>query len=480
MSDRPELIEFSADDTYTIYDTWIGDIIPNEDSVLASLGGDLEEYSKLLRDHEVQSCYQQRRDAVIACDWTVTPGAKDKKSQMAAESLNEYLNGISWDRKTRMMLSGVFHGYAVAECMWAKDGSNIALDQILVRKQRRFGFGKDMRELRLYDVNRIKSEAMPERKFWVASFGADDDDSPYGRGLGHYLWWPVFLKRNGAKYWAIYLDKFGSPSVKAKYPNNATEKQKRVALQAAKALRQNSASAFPEGFDLELLSATGSGTGSYLSFMSYWDIAIAKIILSQTGTTNAGAYVGTANVHKSVRLDVVRSDADLLCESFNTGPACWLTEWNYPGATPPKVSRIVEDSERVGMQIDRDTKIYAMGFELTEEACTEKYGSGWVKRKENPAPASFAEQPVQRDPAEEDDVELISGQLDQLTVDGMDDVINQVRGLLDQAEQQGEGLDYVAEQLLQLYPGMDMSGISELVGQAMSVAYLQGADDVKT
>ncbi len=479
MNDKPELIEYSADDTYSIYDTWINDIIPNDDLVLSSLGGDLIEYEKLLRDHEVQSCYQQRRDAVIACEWIVEAGGKGKKDIMAAEMLNEYLEALSWDRKTRMMLSGVFHGYSVSECMWVKDGIHIGLDDIFVRKQRRFGFGKDMRELRLRETLGVRSTPMPERKFWVSTFGADDDDSPYGRGLGHYLWWPVFLKRNGAKFWAIYLDKFGSPSVKATYPNNATEEQKRIALQAAKALRQQSATAFPEGFDLAFVEATGSGTGSYMSFMSYWDTAIIKIVLSQTGTSNAGAYVGTANVHKSVRLDVVRSDADLLYESFNRGPAKWLTEWNYPGAVVPKVKRIVEDSERVEMQIDRDSKIYNMGFELSEDACREKYGEGWSKRENNPAPASFAEQSMQRDPAHLDDVELIAGQLDQLAASEMDALINQVRDLMDDAELKGEGLDYVAEHLLQLYPGMDMSGIGELLGQAMSLANLQGAADAQ-
>jgi hypothetical protein len=53
---------------------------------------------------------------------------------------------------------------------------------------------------------------MPERKFWTFSAGAATDDEPYGLGLGHFLYWPVFFKRNDIKFWLIFLEKFAAPN----------------------------------------------------------------------------------------------------------------------------------------------------------------------------------------------------------------------------------------------------------------------------
>lgn len=37
-------------------------------------------------------------------------------------------------------------------------------------------------------------------------------------GLAHYLYWPTFFKRNGIKFWLIFLEKFGMPTAAAKLP----------------------------------------------------------------------------------------------------------------------------------------------------------------------------------------------------------------------------------------------------------------------
>ena len=287
-----------------------GEIVSNPDTVLVSLGGELKNYAKLLRDDQVHSLLEQRQDALIAAEWEVVPGGEDSRDREAADFLRGQLMALNWDAITRRMHKGVLYGYSVAECIWGMDGNKITLDAVKIRKPWRFGFGKDG-ELKL----RVNAQTflMPERKFWIAVWGADDDDSPYGQGLGHALWWPVYLKRNGAKFWAAYLDKFGSPSVKSKYPAGATEKEKATALEAAKAFRNESAVAVPEGFDVELIEAAKNSGGSYEEFLKYWDGAIAKIILSQTGTTQQGQYSGTAEVLNDVKSELLSQAEESRC-----------------------------------------------------------------------------------------------------------------------------------------------------------------------
>ena len=342
---------------------------------------ELKNYAKLLRDDQVHSLLEQRQDALIAASGRLCRAVRTAETE------------------SRRLFAWAAHG-AELGCDHPPDAQGRPL-QLLRRRmhlghgreqnhpRRRkgkenrgdSGFGKDG-ELKL----RVNAQTllMPERKFWIAVWGADDDDSPYGQGLGHALWWPVYLKRNGAKFWAAYLDKFGSPSVKSKYPAGATEKEKATALEAAKAFRNESAVAVPEGFDVELIEAAKNSGGSYEEFLKYWDGAIAKIILSQTGTTQQGQYSGTAEVLNDVKSELVKADADLLCESFNDTVATWLTEWNFPGAKTPQVWRKVPNTRREEAQRAADKGAYEIGLELTDDAISRRYGEDWKRRAAAP------------------------------------------------------------------------------------------------
>lgn len=446
-----------------------GEIVSNPDTVLVSLGGELKNYAKLLRDDQVHSLLEQRQDALIAAEWEVVPGGEDSRDREAADFLRGQLMALNWDAITRRMHKGVLYGYSVAECIWGMDGNRITLDAVKVRKPWRFGFGKDG-ELKL----RVNAQTflMPERKFWIAVWGADDDDSPYGQGIGHALWWPVYLKRNGAKFWAAYLDKFGSPSVKSKYPAGATEKEKATALEAAKAFRNESAVAVPEGFDVELIEAAKNSGGSYEEFLKYWDGAIAKIILSQTGTTQQGQYSGTAEVLNDVKSELIKADADLLCESFNDTVAAWLTEWNFPGAKAPQVWRKVPNTRREEAQRAADKGAYEIGLELTDEAINRRYGEDWKRRAA--APVSIpSDSPAFAEPGR-DEPDEITEQLESVTNAAGTGMINMIRAELDAAIRAGEDFAAFSDRIAGLYPVMDTAELAEALEGAVLAANLSG------
>ena len=437
--------------------------------MLVSLGGELKNYAKLLRDDQVHSLLEQRQDALIAAEWEVVPGGEDSRDREAADFLRGQLMALNWDAITRRMHKGVLYGYSVAECIWGMDGNKITLDAVKIRKPWRFGFGKDG-ELKL----RINAQTllMPERKFWIAVWGADDDDSPYGQGLGHALWWPVYLKRNGAKFWAAYLDKFGSPSVKSKYPAGATEKEKATALEAAKAFRNESAVAVPEGFDVELIEAAKNSGGSYEEFLKYWDGAIAKIILSQTGTTQQGQYSGTAEVLNDVKSELVKADADLLCESFNDTVATWLTEWNFPGAKTPQVWRKVPNTRREEAQRAADKGAYEIGLELTDDAINRRYGEDWKRRAAAPVSVP-SDSPAFAEPGR-DEPDEIAEQLESVTNAAGTGMITMIRAELDAAIRAGEDFAAFSDRIAQLYPVMDTAELAEALEGAVLAANLSG------
>lgn len=454
--------------------TFVGEILPSTDAVLLSLGGDIKEYQKLRRDDQVKALLQQRQDKLVEAEWEVVAGGEDQCDVDAADFLRQQLHNISFDGVSRKMHGGILYGYSIAECLYGFAEGRVTLRGIRVRAPWRFGFAKDgTLKLKVQSEYRV----MPPRKFWITTWDAEDDDSPYGCGLGHILWWPVYLKRNGARFWAAYLDRYGIPTTKTVYPDGGSEsdneKRKRTALEAAQALRSEGAIAMPQGFDVSLIESTSKGAGDFSAFLAYWDDAIAKIILSQTGTSRIGQYSGTASVHASVSYSVIKADADLLCESFNAGPAVWLTEWNFPGAKPPRVWRKVEDPERLKSESERDKSTHALGLQLTDAEIARRFGDAWERQNAGPAPVAAPQDPsfAEHTPGTS---ESLAAQLESLADAPATAMIDHIRTELDKAIASGESINSFAERLLTTGKLTGFDDMAALLTGAMLTANLAG------
>ena len=335
--------------------------------------GDYSIYQDILRDDQVKATLEQRRKAVIARDWKVIPGDDSRKAKKAASFIEDTLTAIGWDNVTDKMLYGVFYGFAVGECMWTQDGNYITLDEIKVRDRKRFVFDPDF-NLKLRTTKDPNGEVLPPKKFWTFNTGADHDDEPYGLGLAHWLYWPVWFKRNHTNFWLTFSEKFGSPTVIGKFPNNATEDEQKLFLDALQQVKNETALAISEGMAVELLQAGRSGNGDYEPFYKLMDAAISKVVLSQTMTTDDGASRAQADVHMEVQKDIVESDAWLVNESFNRQVVRWLCAWNFPGVAYPRVERVLDDAPDLYQLAQRDQTITQIGFKPTREYIEATYG----------------------------------------------------------------------------------------------------------
>jgi len=317
-------------------------ILPPQDEILLLKGGsDYRIYEEILRDAQVMSCVQRRR-------W--------------------------WDRVVARHLYGVFYGFSFAEMIYAVDEGKYVAD-CRVRNRRRFKFWDDLSPRLLTQQNSWSGEELPERKFWYFSAGADNDDDPYGRGLAHWLYWPVWLKRNGQHFWAIFLEKFGMPSMLGKYQPGTSEEEQARLLEAIQAIRGESGVIIPDGMILEFLEASRGGTADYQAFLDQMDKYISKVILGHGAAADStpGRLGGEDNA-EGIAFYLAKADADLICGSFNASVAQWLTDWNFPGAKYPQVWISMEDSEDINSRVNRDKTLADLGYPLTPDAVEEIYG----------------------------------------------------------------------------------------------------------
>lgn len=384
-------------------------LLPNTDALLMlKSGGDLRIYQEVMRDEQVKACFEQRVRAVVSRPWEVKPGGTKRIDKLAAVFIEEQCKAIKFDSITEKMLYGVFYGYAVGEAMYAVEGDKVVLDAnrggIRVRNRKRFGFAPDM-SLRLKTSANPMGEVLPEKKFWHFATGSDHDDEPYGLGLAHWLYWPVFFKRSGIKFWLTFLEKFGMPTTVGEYPAGTPKTDQDKLLEALHAIQTDSAIIIPQGMKASLLEATRGGTADYTALYDRMDAAIARATLGQTASTQGTpGKLGNDDLQSDVRDDIVKADADLVCMSFNATVVKWLVEWNFPGAALPQVWRKCENEEDENTSAERDEKICKMGFRPTLKYVQEKYGGEWVEvtpasvtQPQGGAAAEFAEAQPQDD-----------------------------------------------------------------------------------
>lgn len=460
-------------------------LLPHTDRVLAEAGG-WRGYDELLRDDQVGALFDSRRLAVISRPWRVEAGGDRRIDRQAADLLRATLDRIEWDRITDSMLYARFYGYAVAEILWVPADGGIGIEAIAVRDRTRFGFAPD-NSLRLRTSRNPNGEALPDRKFWVLAVGASHTDEPYGRGLAHRLYWTVYFKRQGARFWSIFLEKFGAPTTVGKFPATEDPANVQRLLDAALAVQTDAAVAIPENMTLDLLEAARGGSASYPEWMDFWNAAIAKVVLGQTASSQGTpGRLGNDDLQGDVLADIVRADADLICHSANASWVRWLIDLNLPGAAYPMVWRDLEDAEDLDARSERDVRLASIGWRLTEEAAQRVYGDDY-ERAPPPAPPPFAAASrmecghgvrfAQPDPLPEPASDAVAAQVERLVREGdaaLEPWADRIRVLVDQAE----SLEELRDRLAELLPDLPTAAFVQLMTDALAAAHLAGRYDL--
>ena len=340
------------------------------------LGGDPNGYRDLLTDTTVTGAWAQRQTALTKLERQVLPHDPDNAADVeAAEFVAAQLQRLNFDAVLKAMHWGVFYGLAVGEIMWGIEDGKVVLDNVLVRDRGKFKY--DIERQLIYTGNGA-DEAMPPRKFWTFSAGGDTTDNPYGLGLAHFLYWPVLFKKSNVKFWLVGNEKAATSVPHGQYDprSPSAEADKQQLLTALTAIKNAAATVTPLGSTIELLKGE-AGTTDYHKLCEYMDEAIALVILGQVMTSQAVGGQYKAEVQDEVKDDIVKADADLLCASFNATIAVWLTEWNFPGARPPKLWLRTEETKDLQKLAETYAKMAPLGYRPTRAQLEQDFGGAW-------------------------------------------------------------------------------------------------------
>lgn len=440
------------------------------DEILTRRGGGqgLKIYQDLLRDPHVAAVVGKRRRAVVARDWRVEAASDAPLDQQAAELVTQAYERIAFDHASLALLGCLLTGFAVAEVAWevadlpGLGGRWLVPAALHGRNPRRFAYTPGM-ELRLLTWSApVEGVPLPDRKFLVARYGGEDTEDPYGLGLGHQLFWPVFFKRQGIAYWNTFAEKFAQPTPVAEYDTGTTEEQRRQLLDFLGSIASQAGIVVPKGTELRLLEATRSGSiDCYERLCDFMNAEISKAVLGNTLSTQMGANGAraAAETHREVEEGLTDADCDLLSEvlyQLNRG----IVEMNLPAARPPRVWREKPGQEDLTTKAERDGKVAALGFSPTREYIQETYGAHWQPR---PQPALEAGRRDQLSLAAAADTDRVDTLVEEMLADWspiMQPAVQQILDAAATAETAEQFLARLAEQPL------DLSALQQQLAQA--------------
>lgn len=373
------------------FETNFQGVIRTNDPLLLERGGEqaFELYRDLIRDGKVFSGMQKRKLAVISKPWQVEPVQDGETGRAHADVVTKILKGFNFDRLCGDLMNALLVGFTPAEVVWTIREGLVVPARVVKRAQKRFVY-VDVEEsqppqLRLRTrENMLTGIELPDRKFIVHRVN-EEDDNPYGMGLGLQLFWPVFFKRKGVVSWNKLNDRFGSPTPWGKYPRTAGNKEKGTLFDALRALTADGAVMTPEGMSIELLESklTGSIT-TQQNLCEYMDDWIMEVLLGQSPRGKSGGAVAAAsNEREDVRLELSQADSDLVSETLNTTLIRWICELNR--LEPCLVYRVIKKDEDLKAASETDKNVSEMGFRPTLEGVKARYGEHWEEAPKAPA-----------------------------------------------------------------------------------------------
>ena len=464
-----------------------------------SQGKGLKLYDEVDRDPHAGAVLQSRYLSVISKEWEMLPAeepsakgrpATVSQAQKVADFVKETLLNTNFDQARQELLQAVLYGFYVGEVIWEVRDGAIVPRRIRAKHPRRFSFTMD-RELRLLTPqDMIEGEPVPDRKFIRFTYGSSDN--PYGKGLGQKLWWPIWFKKNGIKFWLVFLEKFGMPTAVGKYPSGTSPEQQKALLDAIDAIHNETGIKIPDSMTIDLLEAARSGKVTYETICEYMDKQISKAVLGQTATTEGTpGKLGNEQSQEETKQDIMESDAGLLDECLNNSIVRWIVDYNYPGITAyPKIQTRTEAEKDLKALAERDkTLVNDIGLPITRRYFYEAYaipepeeGEETVQPKQKtdspPNKAEFALRgadpylPETEDLSPADTLDALGEKT--LKAADLSGLMKPVEDLLASVK----SLDEFRDGLLELYGDMDESTLGNLMQRAFTVAELAGRFDV--
>jgi len=348
--------------------------LPDPDPILKKMGRGITALQELLTDSHLESVWSVRCAATSGAEWFMAPGDDSSGSQEIADAFAEELKDMDIPRIIEEMMDAVAYGYSPLEVLWTADEGRWGISNIVGKPPQWFEFNQENKLV--FKTGIFGTEELPENRFLLVQH-RPSYANPYGVKVFSKCYWPVTFKKNGFRWWTVFVEKYGGAFMFGKYPNNAGDMYKKELLEALEQMVANAVAIAPEGSEISITSASDKKGGSdvHSAYIQMSNNEISKAVLGQTLTTeigDAGSYAAAA-AHNLVREDIAAADRRRISAAFNRLAAVYAF-YNFSADAAPPVFQFVKDEDLQIERADRDVKLHQVGWRPTKEYFVREYG----------------------------------------------------------------------------------------------------------
>jgi len=272
------------------------------------------------------------------------------------------------------MMDAVAYGYSPLEVLWVANEGRWGISNIVGKPPQWFEFNQDNKLVLKTGI--VGAEELPENRFLLVQH-RPSYANPYGVKVFSKCFWPVTFKKNGFRWWTVFVEKYGGAFIFGKYPSNAGDKYKKELLEALEQMVANAVAVAQEGSEISIQSASDKKGGSdvHSAYIQMSNNEISKAVLGQTLTTEIGerGSYAAATAHNLVREDIAAADRRRISAAFNRLAAVYAF-YNFGADAAPPLFQFVKDEDLQATRADRDVKLHQVGWRPKKEYFIREYG----------------------------------------------------------------------------------------------------------
>ena len=348
--------------------------LPDPDQVLRKMGRGITALQELLTDSHLESVWSVRCAAASGAEWFMASGDDSSGAQEIADAFANELKDMDVPRIIEEMMDAVAFGYSPLEVLWTAKEGRWGISNIVGKPVQWFEFNQENNLVLKTGI--LSTEELPENRFLLVQH-RPSYANPYGVKVFSKCYWPVTFKKNGFRWWTVFVEKYGGAFMYGKYPANAGEKFKQELLAALTGMIADAVAIAPEGAEISIQTASDKKGGSdvHQAYIQMANSEISKAVLGQTLTTEIGerGSYAAASAHNLVREDIAAADRRRISAAFNRLAAVY-TFYNFCVDAVPPLFQFVKDEDLQTDRAERDTKLYQLGWKPKKEYFIREYG----------------------------------------------------------------------------------------------------------
>lgn len=292
-------------------------------------------YEKMMNDEQIKATLEMKKSAVLASGWNILSDGQSDDDKSVLEFTKTVFNKINVQQLILDLLTALEYGYSVIEKIVEYDKKTGKWIYKKLCSKPPHGFYFNLNEFgELVKIEQEQTKGLipiPREKLIIFSYNSEFGNI-YGNSdlrAAYRAWWS---KDCVIKFWNIFNERFGVPTVIGRHPRGATKDEKSTLFNIIKHLQAKTTILAPENFNFEFKEVSKTGSETFESAVKQYNAMITRALLMPEqlgfGDTAQGSYA-KAGVHLdlySIILGRLRADIEEVI--FNEVIKS-LIDWNF-------------------------------------------------------------------------------------------------------------------------------------------------------